>query len=97
MEACYFRICAAFGLLACSVIVVLPLRCQFADFHKFVQRTPKWQRAFLALFAAVFIAYGSTKTNQVDQVKVRGDDRVEVKVRGEGEQWNLSTCSAEQS
>ena len=66
METLYFRICVFLGLLAGAVIVALPLRRPFADFHEFVRRTPKWQRAFLALLAAVFIAYGSTKTNQMD-------------------------------
>ena len=54
MEALYFRICVVLGLLAGAVIVALPLRRQFADFHEFVHRTPKWQRAFLALLATVF-------------------------------------------
>ncbi len=87
METLYFRICVVLGLLAGAVIVVLPLRRQFADFHEFVRRTPKWQRAFLALLAAVFIAYGSTKTNRVNQVE---GGRLKV------EQWNLPTCSAGQ-
>ena len=82
MEALYFRICVVLGLLAGAVIVALPLRRQFADFHEFVRRTPKWQRAFLALLAAVFIAYGSTKTNQVHQVE---GERLKV------EQRNLTT------
>ena len=86
METLYFRICAFLGLLAGAVIVALPLRRQFADFHEFVRRTPKWQRAFLALLAAVLIAYGSTKTNQVCE----SESEVEV------EQWNLPTCSAGQ-
>ena len=87
METLYFRICVVLGLLAGAVIVALPLRRQFADFHEFVRRTPKWQRAFLALLAAVFIAYGSTKTNRVNQVE---GGRLKV------EQWNLPTCSAGQ-
>ena len=68
METLSFRICVVLGLLAGAVIVALPLRRQFADFHEFVRRTPKWQRAFLALLAAVFIAYGSTKTNNGEAV-----------------------------
>ena len=67
METLDFRICVFFGLLAGAVILALPLRNQFADFHEFVRRVPKWQRAFLALLAAVFIAYGSVKTNQADR------------------------------
>ena len=67
METLSFRICVVLGLLAGAVIVALPLRRQFADFHEFVRRVPKWQRAFLALLAAVFIAYGSVKTNQADR------------------------------
>ena len=81
METLYFRICVFLGLLAGAVIVALPLRRQFADFHEFVRRTPKWHRAFLALLAAVFIAYGSTKTNQVDQTS--GTNVVEIVEGGE--------------
>ena len=84
MEALYLRICVFLGLFADVVIAVLLFRRPLADFHEFVRRTPKWQRAFLALLAAGFIVYGSTKTNQVDQVKARG----------EGEQLNLPICSA---
>ena len=96
METLSFRICVVLGLLAGAVIVALPLRRQFADFHEFVHRTPKWQRAFLALLAAVFIAYGSTKTNQVSESE--SEVAIERSQIAEGlrEQWNLPTCSAGQ-
>ena len=68
METLSFRICVVLGLLAGAVIVALPLRRHFADFHEFVRSLRPWQRTLLALLAAAFIAYGSTKTNQVDGI-----------------------------
>ena len=67
METLFFRIGVLLGLIAVAVVVALPLRHQFADFHELVRRTSPPQRALLALLAAVFIAYGGSKTNEVDQ------------------------------
>ena len=44
----------------------------------------------------VEIVEGGASTNLVDSVGSQGEDGAEVKVRGEGEQWNLSTCLADQ-
>ena len=82
MQTILFRVFVVVGIAALALIAAIGLRHQFAEFHEFVQRTPKWQRAFLALLAAVFIAYGSVKTNQVNQVE---GERLNV------EQRNLTT------
>ena len=45
----------------------------------------------------VEVVEGGASTNLVEDVGSQGEGGAEVKVRGEGEQWNLSTCSVEQS
>ena len=71
MQTILFRVFVVVGIAALALIAALGLRHQFSEFHEFVQRTPKWQRAFLALLAAVFIAYGSVKTNTPPMMMVR--------------------------
>lgn len=44
----------------------------------------------------VEIVEGGASTNLVEDVGSQGEGGAEVKVRGEGEQWNLSTCFADQ-
>ena len=62
------------------------------------RRQPPLAKVVLLVFIVGFIAYGGTKTNQVDQTS--GTNEVnQVKGEGEGEQWNLLTgslCGVEQ-
>ena len=91
METELFRILSLCGFAALSLVCGLLAWPQLSAAWPGIEeqidrfrRLPPLAKLVLMLFVGVFVVYGSTKTNQVDQVKDEG----------EGEQRNLLTCSA---
>ena len=61
------RVLAWSGAAAVGIAAAAMLWPWLADAARRFLALPAWQRAFAALFLALFVAYGGSKTNQVDQ------------------------------
>ena len=55
------------GCTCASLLIAIAARRQLGEAQRMMRRLPPWQRAAMACLLAACLAYGGTKTNQVDQ------------------------------
>ena len=54
------------GCVCVSLLIAIAARRQLGEVQRMIRRLPPWQRTAMACLLAVCLAYGGTKTNQVD-------------------------------